>query len=116
MYIIINFTQSQLCSMHMQFTEYFLLQVYHLDCGHFVLKIVFLLFFTLKMLPHCAVEPCMLKLLPVCCSSFAWPAPGCPVPDPAQEGYCWPGGASGWGKAETVMGGHHLTEHRPGPG
>lgn len=50
----------------------------------------------------------------VCCSSFAWPAPGCPVPDPAQEGYCWPGGASGWGKAEMVMGRRHLTKHHPG--
>lgn len=51
--------------------------------------------------------------LPVC-SSFAWPAPDCPVPDPAQEGYCWPGGASGWGKAKTVMEGRHLTGHHPG--
>lgn len=58
---------------------------------------------------HTVVSPA------VCCSSFAWPAPGCPVPDPAQEGYCWPGGASGWGKAETVMGGRHPTEHHPGP-
>lgn len=59
---------------------------------------------------------CIVQVLPVCCSSFAWPAPGCSVPDLAQEGYCWPGGALGWGKAEMVMGGHHLTEHHPGPG
>lgn len=53
---------------------------------------------------------CVHDVLPVvCCSSFAWPAPGCLVPDPAQEGYCWPGGASSWGKAETVMVGRHLT-------
>lgn len=52
--------------------------------------------------------------LPVC-SSFAWPAPGCPVPDPAQEGYYWPGGASGWGKAKTVMGGCRLTGRHPRP-
>lgn len=58
---------------------------------------------------------CIDIVLPaVCCSSFAWPAPGCPVPDPAQKGCCWPGGASGWGKAKMVMGGHHLTGHNPG--
>lgn len=51
--------------------------------------------------------------VPVCCSSFAWPAPDCPVPDLAQEGYCWPGGASGWEKAKTVMEGHHLTGDHP---
>lgn len=50
----------------------------------------------------------------VCCSSFAWPAPGCPAPDPAQKGYYWPGGASGWGKAEMVMGRRRLTGHHPG--
>lgn len=52
----------------------------------------------------------MFSVLPaVCCSSFA-----CPAPDPAQEGYCWPGGASGRGKAEMVMGGHRLTGRHPG--
>ena len=59
---------------------------------------------------------CVHNVLPaVCCSSFAWPVPGCPVLDSVQGGYCWPGEASGWGKAEMVMEGHHLTEHHPGP-